>query len=70
MAVIKYKDIGLIPWGKEIYYFLHTNPAHEGAFKLLISDSRKKNPLWDRTSVNHGSATRVLFTEENSDGEF
>ena len=41
------------------------------AFNLLFSDLRKKNPLWDRKSVDdHGSTTRVLFTEENSDGEF
>jgi len=49
----------------------NTNPAHEDAFNLLISDLRKKNPLWDRKSVDdHGSTTRVLFTEENSDEEF
>ena len=41
------------------------------AFNLLFSDLRKKNPLWDRKSVDdHGSTTRVLFTEKNSDGEF
>ena len=49
----------------------NTNPAHKDAFNLLISDLRKKNPLWGRKSVDdNGSATRVLFTEENSDGEF
>ena len=49
----------------------NTNPAHKDAFNLLISDLRKKNPQWDRKSVDdHGSTTRVLFTEENSDGEF
>ena len=49
----------------------NTNPAHKDAFKLLISDLRKKNPQWDRKSVDdHGSTTRVLFTEENSDEEF
>ena len=48
----------------------NTNPAHKDA-NLLISDLRKKNPVWDRKSVDdHGSTTRVLFTEENSDGEF
>ena len=37
--------------------------AHKDAFNLLISDLRKKNPQWDRKSVDdHGSATRVLFT--------
>ena len=49
----------------------NTNPAHKDAFNLLISGLRKKNPQWDRKSVDdHGSTTRVLFTEENSDGEF
>ena len=49
----------------------NTNPARKDAFNLLISDLRKKNPQWDRKSVDdHGSTTRVLFTEENSDGEF
>ena len=49
----------------------NTNPAHKDGFNLLISDLRKKNPQWDRKSVDdHGSTTRVLFTEENSDGEF
>jgi hypothetical protein len=45
----------------------NTNPAHKDAFNLLISDLRKKNPQWDRKSVDdHASTTRVLFTEENS----
>jgi hypothetical protein len=49
----------------------NTNLAHKDAFNLLISDLRKKNPQWDRKSVNdHGSTTRVLFMEEKSDGEF
>jgi hypothetical protein len=49
----------------------NTNPAHKDAFELLISDLRKKNPQWDRKSVDdHGSTTRVIFTGENSDGEF
>ena len=49
----------------------NTNPARKDAFNLLISDLRKKNSLWDRKSVDHhGSTTRVLFTEENTDGEF
>ena len=48
----------------------NTNPAHKDAFNLLISDLRKKNPQWDRKSVDdHGSTTRALFTEENTDGE-
>jgi hypothetical protein len=29
-----------------------------------------KNPHWDRKSVDdHGSTTRALFMEENTDGE-
>ena len=48
----------------------NTNPAHKDAFNLLISDLRKKNPQWDRKSVDdHGSTTRALFTEENTDGD-
>ena len=48
----------------------NTNSAHKDAFNSLISDLRKKNPHWDRKSVDdHGSTTRALFTEENSDGE-
>jgi hypothetical protein len=49
----------------------NTNPARKDAFNLLISDLRKKNPQWDRKPVDdHGSTARILFTEENSDGEF
>jgi hypothetical protein len=45
-----------------------TNSAHKDAFNLLISDLRKKNPHWDRKSVDvYASTTRVLFTEENTD---
>ncbi len=47
-----------------------TNPAHKDAFNSLISHLKKKNPHWDRESVDdHGSTTRALFTEENADGE-
>ena len=36
----------------------NTNPAHKDGFNLLISDLRKKNPQWDRKSVDdHGSTT-------------
>ena len=28
----------------------YTNPAHKDDFNLLISDLRKKNPQWDKTS--------------------
>ena len=47
-----------------------SNHAHKDAFNSLISDLKKKNPHWDRKSVDdHGSTTRALFTEENTDGE-
>ena len=36
----------------------------------LISDLKKKNPHWDRKSVDDQDLTaRALFTEENTDGE-
>ena len=49
----------------------NTNPARKDAFNPLISDLKKKNPHWDRKSVDdHGSTTtRALFMEENTDGE-
>ena len=48
----------------------NTNPAHKYAFNSLISDLKRKNPYWDRKSGDdHGSTTRALFTEENTDGE-
>ena len=49
----------------------NTNPAHKDAFNSLISDYlKKKNPHWDRKSVDdHGSTTRALFAEVNTDGE-
>ena len=48
----------------------NTNPAHKDGFNLLISDLRKKNPYWDRKSVDDQDLTaRALFTEENTDGE-
>jgi hypothetical protein len=47
-----------------------SNHAHKDAFHSLISDLKKKNPHWDRKSVDdHGSILRALFTEENTDGE-
>jgi hypothetical protein len=48
----------------------NTNPAHKDAFNSLISDLKKKNPHWNRKSLDdHGSTTRALFTEGNTDGE-
>ena len=38
---------------------------HKVAFDSLISDLKKKNPHWDRKSVDdHGSISRALFTEK------
>ena len=50
----------------------NTNPAHKYAFhNSFISDLRKKNPYWDRKSVDDQDLTaRALFTEENTEGEF
>ena len=46
------------------------NPAREELFNSLISGLKKKNQCWDRTSVDGwGSTARVLFREDNSDGE-
>ena len=43
----------------------NTNPVHKVAFDSLISDLKKKNPHWDRMSVDdHGSTSRALFTEK------
>ena len=40
------------------------------AFNSFNSDLKKKNPHWERKSVDdHGSTTRALLTEENTDGE-
>ena len=48
----------------------NTNPAHKDAFNSFNSDLKKKNPHWERKSVDdHGSTTRALFMEENTDGE-
>ena len=48
----------------------NTNPAHKDAFNSFNSDLKKKNPHWERKSVDdHGSTTRALLTEENTDGE-
>jgi len=47
-----------------------TNPAHKQAFNSLISDLKKKNPKWSRTSVDdHDLTARTLFMEENTDEE-
>ncbi len=38
---------------------------HKVAFDSLISDLNKKNPHWDRKSVDeHSSTSRALFTEK------
>ena len=41
----------------------NTNPVHKVAFDSLISDLKKKNPKWGRTSVDDRDLTaRALFT--------
>ena len=48
----------------------NTNPAHKVAFDSLISDLKKKNPKWSRTSVDdHDLTARTLFMDENTDAE-
>ena len=38
----------------------NTNPGHKNAFHSLISDLKKKNPHWDRKSVDdHDSITNI-----------
>lgn len=46
----------------------NNHPAHKQAFNSLISDLKKKNPKWSRTSVDDLTA-RTLFTEDNTDDE-
>jgi hypothetical protein len=37
---------------------------------LSLIDLKKKNPFWDRNSVDdYGLTSRALFTEENTNGE-
>ena len=44
------------------------NSLHTHAFNELIENLKKKNPTWNRTTVNYErSVTRTLFMEENSD---
>ena len=46
------------------------NPLHTDAFNELIENLKKKDPTWNRTTVNYErSVTRTLFMEENSDGD-
>jgi hypothetical protein len=48
----------------------NTNPAPKYAFNSLISDLKRKHPHWDRKpGDDHGSTTRALLTEVNTDGE-
>ena len=39
----------------------NTNPAHKDAFNSLISDLRKKNPQWDRKSVDNMVKQRGFY---------
>ena len=48
----------------------NNNLAHKQAFNSLISDLKKKNPKWSRTSVDdHDLTARTLFMDENTDAE-
>ena len=48
----------------------HENPAYNDAFNSLMSDLKKKNPRWSRTSVDdHDLTARTLFTDKNTDEE-
>ena len=44
------------------------NPAYKEIFNSLIYDLKKKNPKWNRTSVDDLTA-RTLFTEDNTEEE-
>ena len=39
----------------------NTNPAHKDALNLLISVLRKKNPQWDRKSIDDRVSTSRLY---------
>ena len=41
----------------------NNNPAHKQAFNSRIYDLKKKNPNWNRTSVDDDLTARTLFTE-------
>ena len=57
-------------WHKLLVVGRNTNTAHKYAFNALTSDLKKKNPHWDRKSVDDQDLTaKALFTEENTDGE-
>jgi hypothetical protein len=46
----------------------NTNPAHKDALNSLTSDSKEKNPYWDRKSVDDQNLTaKAPFTEKNPD---
>ena len=46
------------------------NPAYKEAFNSLIYDLKKKNPKWNKTSVDdHDLTARALFVEDNTDEE-
>ena len=58
------------------------NPAYKEAFNSLIYDLKKKNPKWNKTSVesknpkwnktsvdDHDLTARALFMEDNTDEE-
>ena len=46
------------------------NPAYKEIFNSLIYDLKKKNPKWNKTSVDdHDLTARALFMEDNTDEE-
>ena len=45
------------------------NPPYKEIFNSFIYDLKKKNPKWNRTSVDDLTA-RTLFTEDNTEEEF
>ena len=56
-------NLGILCQGRE------DNPLHTDAFNELIETLKKKNPVWNRTTLNYErSVSRTLFMEENSDG--
>ena len=55
-------------WPVRVFFFglsTTSNPT-----TIRINDLKKKTKCWDRTSVDgRGSTARILFREDNSDGE-
>ena len=57
-------NLGILCQGRE------DNPIHTDAFNELIENLKEKNPTWNKTTFNYERpVTRILFMEENSDGD-